>query len=151
MAAEKHAMLRGLYADFRLVKTRSVAQIVIEIPIESAGQFHDGFGFPLPGQETWVAIARLNAGAPASPPAPEPKRSIAPLTPAARAALVCKNADFIAWVNVKNEDEAADYVRWHCGVGSRSELNDDKEARSRFEALLTEFDAQTPGRMAEMR
>ena len=52
-------VIEGSYADFRLVKTRSVAQLVIEIPIERAAAFIEAFGIPLPGQEIAVAIARL--------------------------------------------------------------------------------------------
>lgn len=42
------AAISGTFADFKLIKTRSVAQLVIEIPIEQSKKAIDAFGFPLP-------------------------------------------------------------------------------------------------------
>ncbi len=55
----RNAVIEGSYADFKLVKTRGVAQLVIEIPIERAAEAVAMFGIPQPGQEIAVAIARL--------------------------------------------------------------------------------------------
>lgn len=53
------AIIAGNYADFKLVKTRSTCQLIIEIPIEQAEAAIRVFGIPMPGHEIPVAIARL--------------------------------------------------------------------------------------------
>lgn len=54
-----NAVLSGTYSDFKIVKTRSVFQMVIEGPIERAAEAVAMFGVPQPGQEIHVAVARL--------------------------------------------------------------------------------------------
>ena len=53
------AILQGTYHDLKLVRTRGVAQIIIEIPLEAAPAFVNAFGVPNPSEEIWVAVARL--------------------------------------------------------------------------------------------
>src|ERR1019366_715702 len=50
----------GDFADVRSVKTRSVIQMIIEIPIERGEELIRMFGFPQPGKPVRVAVARLN-------------------------------------------------------------------------------------------
>jgi len=70
------AVLWGDFADFKLIKTRSVALLCIEIPIEQAEAAIKMFGIPQPGKQIPVAIARLSmaptpsGGSEAHPPAP---------------------------------------------------------------------------------
>lgn len=54
------AVVRGTYSDFKLVKTRSVIQMIIEVPIEEAQNVTATFGIPTPSEEKWVAIALLD-------------------------------------------------------------------------------------------
>ena len=54
------AVVRGTYADFKLVKTRSVVQMIIEVPIEEAQKVTNSFGIPTPSEEKWVAVALLD-------------------------------------------------------------------------------------------
>jgi hypothetical protein len=54
------AAIQGTFADFKTVKSRSVVQIVIEIPIEAGKHAIDVLGFPQPGAEIPVALARLD-------------------------------------------------------------------------------------------
>src|SRR5579859_2923411 len=72
-----NAVIDGCFADFRLVKTRSICQLVIEIPIERAEEAVQKFGLPLPGQEIHVAVARLTAAS--EVPAPAVPPSVAPM------------------------------------------------------------------------
>lgn len=61
--------IQASYADFKLLKTRSVYQIILEAPIEKAEDFVTAFGLPIPGQERPVALALLNSSTPSvSPP-----------------------------------------------------------------------------------
>lgn len=48
------------YSDFKLIKTRSVAQVVLEIDISRAEQFVRDFGIPQPGKEIAVLLALLS-------------------------------------------------------------------------------------------
>lgn len=53
-------IIQGTYSDYKIVKSRSVAQIIVEIPLETAESFVQMFGMPLPSKEKWVALAMLN-------------------------------------------------------------------------------------------
>lgn len=63
---------QGSYCDLRFVKTRSVAAITVEIPIEQAAAFIAAFGTPNPAVECPVALARINPAKPTEKPASEP-------------------------------------------------------------------------------
>lgn len=54
------AAIAGTFADFKLIKTRSACQLVIEVAIENADAALSALGgVPQPGQEKPVAVARL--------------------------------------------------------------------------------------------
>ena len=53
-------IIQGTYSDYKIVKTRNVAQIIIEIPLETADTFCHMFGMPKPSHEKMVAVAMLN-------------------------------------------------------------------------------------------
>lgn len=118
------AAFKATFSDFRLVKGRKVAQIVVEVPIEEADNALKALGgIPRPDLERWVAVARLSPGAgstvapsqkghegpsrattegepaPAGPlTAPgETKGGWYALKPSARAALLCKEVQFQHW------------------------------------------------------
>jgi len=56
------AAITGTFADFKTIKTRSTAQLIIEIPIEDADRALLALGgVPQPGKEQNVAVARLQA------------------------------------------------------------------------------------------
>lgn len=51
---------KGEFSDFKIVKTRSVCQIVLEIPLEQADDALAVLGgVPRPDRQVWVAVARL--------------------------------------------------------------------------------------------
>ena len=57
---KNNKIIQGTYSDYKIVKSRSVAQIIVEIPLETAESFVQMFGMPLPSKEKWVALAMLN-------------------------------------------------------------------------------------------
>lgn len=57
--SRQNAVVSGSLAEIRFVKSRSVAVLCVEIPIEAAENAIAMFGVPLPGQEIPVAVARL--------------------------------------------------------------------------------------------
>lgn len=131
----------GTYSDLRFVKSRKVAQVVIEMPIEDANRFLSAFGAPDPAREVWCAIARLNhAPSTHAPDEPEkPRRHWNDVPATTRAAMLCDQTSFLVFLSVKTKEEAADKLRKHCGVKSRSELNTDETARMKFEMVERDF------------
>lgn len=140
--------IRGTYSDLKFIRSRKVAQVVIEIPIEEAGQFTSLFGTPNPATETWVAMARLVEGAQkAEPPPSKERRRFSELPPAQQAALRCNEPAFWRFLNerkgyaAQSADDAAEAVRDWCGVESRSDLNIVQgSGRSRWHVLNGEFE-----------
>ena len=58
------AAFQGNYSDWKLIRTRGVVQVVIEVPIEHSGLAYDVLGgMPQPGDEIQVAVARINSRA----------------------------------------------------------------------------------------
>jgi hypothetical protein len=128
------AVTQGTFADFRLIKGRKVCQIVIEVPIEQADQALSALGgLPQPATEAWVAIARL-----------ETKQRVVSLKSdntklSLEAALRCREPLFWRYLDVSNEDEAAQSVRLICGIASRAGLNTDPEAAMAWRTLDSQF------------
>jgi len=126
------AAFSGNYADLRFIKTRSVAAITVEIPIEQAAAFVAAFGAPTPGAEIPVAIARLDptkavseAPKPAGEPSIKERRRFDTLPLSQQAAMRCNEPAFWRFLNeeqgcaISDADAAAIIVREFCGVESR--------------------------------
>lgn len=126
------AALPGTFADLRTVKTRSVVQMIIEFPIERGADVVAMFGFPQPGQEVPVAVARLNVAPQIEHAAPAgEKKRWALLPPAQQAAIRCGEPAFrrflaetgdFSGIAVLDLDMAAEEVRERCGVRSRAQI-----------------------------
>jgi hypothetical protein len=170
------AAFSGTYSDLKLVKTRSVAVVHIEIPIEQAAAFVAVFGMPLPGSERPVALALLKAspGSTRESAAPytgdtaggEPANDRTPWTKlprAKRAGILCNDPRFQTWatdrmeIEIKPEswpgepkESAAMYIRWRCGVKSRSDLDDTDAIATRFDLMESLYRVET-GQLAEVR
>ena len=142
-------VLKATYADLKTVKTRSTCQLILEMPIEALTDVVALLGAPVPGNEVWVAVARLKTeaellrdlngltGEPHSePPAIEhkPPKSLAQI-----AGIICNEPAFWKFAQVNGADEAADYVRVYCGVTSRSALDSNDDAASKFKTLKADY------------
>lgn len=149
------ALIDGDYADLRFVKSRSVAQMVVEFPIERGAELVKMFGAPIPGEPVRVAVARLVEGSVAqldehrasnakdagSNPVGAAKRSWSEISLAQQAGIRCGEPAFWTYLSqlsdeagtnkplIESADKAADYVRLACQVHSRADL--DKSAQSR--------------------
>jgi hypothetical protein len=156
-------VLRATYADLKTVKTRSTCQLILELPIEALTDVVALLGAPIPGNEVWVAVARLMTpqqleeaieAIPASDP--EPDNMIEPPANDDRAprplsqvsAILCGIVAFRRYLfeafnlgAIPTKDEAADIVREKCGVRSRSELDTDEAAASNFRHLRNGYQA----------
>lgn len=146
------AAIEGDYADFKIVKTRSVAQFVVEIPIEQAAEMVRMFGVPVPDKPVRVAVARLEE-APQIEATAEPAansnghRSWRDLTPAQQAGIRCNEPAFQKFLReegdsaVNDDAAAASYVRLACGVHSRAHLtgnaaNKWRELEAKYQAWM---------------
>lgn len=67
---------RATFSDMKLVKTRQVAQLIFEIPVEDFDQAYEILGgVPVPGKERWFGIAALKAPR-AEKASPAPRQSV---------------------------------------------------------------------------
>lgn len=159
------AVFSGSYSDIRFVRTRKIAAITIEIPIEAASAFIEAFGAPDPSKECPVAIARLfpassngpatdfesvNGGSTPSAGTKDKKRWD-DLPPSQQAAIRCNEKGFIRWLDVIDERDAACVVRERCGVLSRAELDKEPTAAARWRQIDDAYITHSRGYEALIR
>jgi len=166
------AAFKATFSDFRLVKGRKVAQIVVEVPIEEADHALLALGgIPRPDIARWVAVAQISpealdqatpqSVATGSTPA-EPKQPVASVgdrkeyTLANRIGMTCADPDFQKWLSARyngtevNKDTVGPLVRAICGVETRADIKPGTEAATKWHALMVDYE-QATGRMAERR
>ena len=142
----KHAVFQGTYSDLKFIKTRSVAAITIEIPIEQASAFVAAFGAPTPGYECPVAIARLDTANAASEPIAKERRRFDRLPYFQQAGMRCNEPAFWKFLHEKmdyaceDEEAAAETVRDICGVKSRAEIRDADMSGKRWARLNSDYE-----------
>jgi len=150
-------LLQATYADLKTVKTRSVCQVVLEMPIEALTDVVRLLGAPVPGNEVWVAVARLNLAAKAeeapahiehaNDDADDEHKPPRPLSQVA--GMLCNTPTFQQFILEQSEGwdhrptsiEAADWLRANCGINSRTELNTHPVAAERFRKIRAEYNA----------
>jgi hypothetical protein len=144
---------RATYSDFKLVKTRKVVQIVLEVPVEQANVVLDVLGgMPDPSRETWVGVALLSPDAAQPQPVIQPrlagaKRDWRDMSPQQQAGIRCDDAAFVAFLREERPDdwietrEPAECVRLICGVTSRADLETNHKARVLWHQLDSQFQA----------
>ena len=139
------------FADFKIIKTRSVAQIILEVPIELADKaLHELGGVPQPASNQRVAVAALNADRVITQE--KPKQRFEDFKLAKQAGILCGDAAFINFLsevyNWKSDPPNFIYVK--CNIDSRRELDTNSAAAAKFKALQTDFMAWS-GRIAKPR
>ena len=151
---------RASYADLKIVKTRGVCQVVLEIPLEQADAAIKLLGgVPRPDREVWVGVARLAEEAAPEPPQPEEpakeRRRFDTLPLPQQAALLCQDERFQEWAanlfgrgdpSCMEANETGEWdiyiaklLRDRCGVGSRSQILPGTAAALRFLALRERY------------
>lgn len=151
------SQLRGIEADFatwRPVAGRKVLQLIFEVPIEQTEQVLKMLGVPQPGESKWCAIALLKKNAPlvaqvdrAPGSEPEdagsnpagvtssqaeggsPKKSWSELSRGNQCGILCSEEDFCRYLKVSTPIEAAEFIRAHFKIASRTDLNAGDNAR----------------------
>jgi hypothetical protein len=53
--------IRATFSQYAMVKTRGVLVLHMEVPLEQQAEVFKVLGYPLPGEEVWCGIARLNS------------------------------------------------------------------------------------------
>jgi hypothetical protein len=61
-----------------------------------------------------------------------------------KAAILCKNTDFMDFIGAITEDMAARKLCQACGITSRSELNGNVEAQQKFDDLVKDYENANP-------
>lgn len=157
------AAVAGTFSDVKVIKSRKVCVLSIEVPIEKADEaLRILGGIPRPDEERWVGLARLNAGSSngrtsdfdsenaGSSPAPASKKAWPDKTAAEQAGILCAEWRFQRFMCADSEEEAARRVRAHCGVKSRRDLDDSQRARVLWHGLDNDFRVSV-GQMAAPR
>ena len=135
------AVIRGTYADFKLVKTRNVVQMIIEVPIEDAQRVTSNFGIPTPSEEKWVAVALLD----------DRKVEVNSRSQKAiqQAGILGSDVAFGTFLKKKvpevipnNPSSVVDGIRALTGVRSRSEFKSNETALKIWERLYDEYKSE---------
>jgi hypothetical protein len=158
---------KASYSDWKLIKTRGVVQIVLEVPLEASGAAYDVLGgMPNAAKEIWCAVALLKPEGGDQPehggnartakldtaPRQETKtggaRSWGDLPYAQQAALACNDPVFraflregLGYAGAIDIEAAATAIRLHCGVDSRAELNTDNDAGRKWSETWIRYGA----------
>jgi len=127
------AALRGTFSDFKLIRSRKICQLVIEVPLEQADAALQALGgIPNPADERWVAVARLNPEAKQAPKEESDeegrKRRFHEMNPAAQIAMSCSSPSFREFLRTRegylhDDTETADaWVKGILRVKSKTEV-----------------------------
>jgi hypothetical protein len=141
MTEDQPAAIQATFSDVKLIRSRKVCQIILEIPLEQADAALSTLGgIPQPHSERWVALARLNGHAP-EPKSDKEKQRWENLKLSMQAGIRCEEKAFQRFLGVELAVNAADEVRQICGVDSRSGLNDNPAAAERWRDLDRSYQA----------
>jgi len=160
----KPLAIRAAFADMKIVKTRQVVQLILELPLADFDQAYEVLGgLPNPANERWFGIAPIKEVMPniQSDPVPtdvrpEPKdkparskhgvRPWRDMQPQTQAGIRCDDPEFIAFLREERSDDwhesmedAEECVRLICGVVSRKDLATDHRARVIWHQLDEQF------------
>lgn len=145
----KPAVIQATYHTFRHVQSRKALQIVFEVPEETSGEVLAILGTPTHDASKWFAIAKLDprvATTTEQPPA-GPAKAKPDYTRSQIAHLKVNDPTFCAWLMGRYQTQGSmgydtpdAFLKAHLKIASKSELDSDRDAASRWDSLLTEFD-----------
>lgn len=148
------AAIKATFSDFQLVKTRKLAKLIFEIPVEQADEALKVLGgLPRSDSERWVGIALLDMQA---GKAPKPaifgrtfdngegatRRAFCDLPFPQQAGIKSDDLKFQLWMSLHyhSGNGCADAIRNYCGVSSRAHILPGTEAGDRWIELLRNFE-----------
>ena len=151
------AAFTACYADWKLIKTRGVVQVVFELPLHNSDAAYQALGgMPEAAKERWFGIARLNTeeAAPVRGAVEEQIRGVpteaAPRPQSNRlarqAAICCRDPVFQKYLQehhslkcMPDSFACADIVRRHCDVTTRKDIIVGTPAGAAWEKLFSKF------------
>ena len=144
------AAFKAEFVDLKLVKTRKVCQLTLELPIEQADKALEALGgLPRPDLSVWVAVALLSKKAAEEAGKPK-KRHWHEIPLAEQAGIRCADPKFQDWLKsvyfgiwpecdnekILNKEEAtAKAVKTFCYVKSRSEITPEAKSGINWQQL----------------
>ena len=149
MTDETAAAIYALLVDVRNYAGTKSVKLTIHVPEEQAAAVLEAFGWPTAANPVEVAIARMGASTAVRMPTkglPKPKRHMSEMSYAEQSALLCQDYAFRTFLrtlggaaSVRNQNDAAEFIRDYCGVNSRSDITHDSNAGRRWTDLLGEW------------
>ena len=149
----KPLAIRAAYADMKIVKTRQVVQLILELPLADFDAAYEVLGgLPNPANERWFAIAAIKEPAIELPQPKQDKpagakRYLRDMLPSQQAGIRCGDSSFVRFLIEERPDdwhearEVAECVRLICGVSSRSDLDANHKARVIWHQLNDQYEA----------
>lgn len=119
------AAFEATYSDWKLVKSRKVVQIVLEVPMEKADLAYQVLGgMPNHAAEAWLAVARMNGKA-----EQKDRKRWHDLSVAQQAGIRCNEVAFHQFLAFKlerkqpeDEKDAATILRNYFKVNTRKDI-----------------------------
>lgn len=136
-------VLQATYANVKTVPSRSVCQLVLELPIEALADVVGLLGAPVPGESVWVAVARLKGQQQHITASTDDDRTERPLSQ--QAAILGGIVTFRRFLSertgepVSGDEEAAAVVRRVCHIKSRKDLDTDEAAAMAFRGMRADY------------
>jgi hypothetical protein len=143
---------RATYSDWRLVKSRGVVQVVMEVPLADADKAYEILGgMPNPAAEQWFGIAAIRAdrsGQAESMSTARTTRAWKDMLPQQQAGIRCDEVTFAVFLHEEYPeewheamDDPAEAVRLICGVQSRAEFSTNAKAAVAWRQLDDKYQA----------
>lgn len=139
--------IKATFADFRVVKTRAVAQLIFECPLEQADAALATLGgLPQASKERWCGIARLDVKAiQESPEMKKTGKRFDELPLSSQCAIRCTDHDFIKWLGHHDAANTTAFIRMELGIDSRSELNTNEDAAKKWRDIDANYEMHCRG------
>ena len=140
MSDEPTMAITGTYSDFKIIKSRSVAQVIVEVPLEEANNVIEVFGVPRPDAEQWVGIVGLRRDKMVS-------KSMA-TKHIQQAGIMARDESFQGWLKavkgfedvvIGSTDSAAEAMRALLGIRSRTEMHSRPEVVEAWRRIYDEY------------
>lgn len=150
---------RATYSDWKLIKTRGVVQVVMEVPLADADAAYDVLGgMPVHGKERWFGIAALKSTAEESrakprqdsPPSSHPggaKRDWRAVPFSQQAGIRINEPTFAAYLREEHPNEwhetgdANACIKLICSISSKRELMTSPKRAVLWHQIDTEYQA----------
>jgi len=142
----KHAAIKATFSDLQLVKTRKLAKLIFELPIDEADEALDVLGgLPRSDRERWVGITLLDMklAVIATVSDEVSHRAFCDLPFPQQAGIKSNDTTFQLWMSVHHNVPGVDCagaIRNYCGVNSRANILPGTPAGDKWRELLRAFE-----------